>query len=176
MKCSKAAGPSDIVAEMLRAAGEEGDKLARQLTEAVFSCGVIPPDWEESFILNLYKGKGKAIDHCNYRGLKLTDQVMKRLERVLDFFIREMVNMDEMQFGFVPGRSTTDAICVVRQLQKYIAAEKIIHFAFVDFEKTFDRVPRKVLWWALRNLGVEAWDVRVIKGMLQYPESCAGQW
>ena len=38
-------------------AGEEGVKLARQLTEAVFSCGVITSDWERSFILNLYKGR-----------------------------------------------------------------------------------------------------------------------
>ena len=34
MKCSKAAGPSDIIAEMLKAVGEEEVELARQLTEA----------------------------------------------------------------------------------------------------------------------------------------------
>ena len=36
----------------------------------------------------------------------ITDQVMK----LLDSFIREMVDIDAMQFGFVPGRGTTDAI------------------------------------------------------------------
>ena len=51
---NKAAGPSGIIAELLKAAGEEGDELARQLTEALFSCGVMPSDWEESFILNLF--------------------------------------------------------------------------------------------------------------------------
>ena len=94
MKCGKAAGPSGITAEMLKAAGEEGIELARQLAEAVFSSGVIPADWEESFILNLYKGKGEALDRGNYRGLKLTDQVMKLLERVLDFSVHRMVNID----------------------------------------------------------------------------------
>ena len=58
--CSKAAGPSGIIAEMLKAAGEEGVELARQLTEAVFSYSVIPSDWEESFIMNLYKDKGEG--------------------------------------------------------------------------------------------------------------------
>ena len=67
------------------------------LTEAVVSVGVIPSDWEESFILNLDKGKGEALDHGNYRGLKLTDQVMKLLERVLDPYIHEMVNIDEIR-------------------------------------------------------------------------------
>ena len=97
--------------------GEEGVDLVRQLAEAVFSFGVIPSEWEESVILNLYKGKGGSL-HCgNYRGLKFTDQVMELLKRVLDFNIREMMNIDEMRFGFVPGRGTTGAIFIVRQKQ-----------------------------------------------------------
>ena len=154
--------PSGIIAEMLKAAGEEGVELARQLTEAVFSCGVILSDWGESFILNLYKCKSEAFDHGNYHGLKLTDQVMELLERILDFYIRGMVNIDEMQFGFVPGRGTIDAIFIVRQLQeKYIAAKKPLYFAFVKLEKAFHHLPKKVLWWALRSLWVEECAVRV---------------
>ena len=37
--------------------------------------------------------------------------------------------------------------------------------AFVDLEKAFDHVPRKVIWWALRKLGVEEWIVRLVQGM-----------
>ena len=117
--------------------------------------------------LNLNKGEGEALDHGNYHGLKLTDQVMKLLEWVLDSSIPQMVNIDEMQFAFVPGRSTTEAIFIVCQLQEKCttAANKQLYFAFVDFEKAFDCVPRKVLLWALRNLGVDKWAVRVIQGM-----------
>ena len=35
MKCSKTAGPTGDVAEMLKAAGEEGVELERQLAKAV---------------------------------------------------------------------------------------------------------------------------------------------
>ena len=35
--------------------------------------------------------------------------------------------------------------------------------AFVDLEKAFDRVPRKVIWWAMRKLGVDEWIVRVVQ-------------
>ena len=68
-----------------------------------------------------------------------------------------MVNIEKMQFTFVPGRGTTDAIFIVCQLQeKYVTATKtLLYFAFVDLEKAFDHVPRKVLWWALRSLGVD---------------------
>ena len=37
--------------------------------------------------------------------------------------------------------------------------------AFVDLEKAFDLVPQKVIWWALRKLGVEEWIVRLVQGM-----------
>ena len=69
----------------------------------------------------MYKGKGVAL-HCgNYRGLKLTDQVMKVVEHVLEVKIREMVNIDEMQFGF----GTTDAIFISRKLQeKFITSKR----------------------------------------------------
>ena len=76
------------------------------------------------------------------------------------------MNIDDMQFGFVPGRCTTDATFIVRQLQeKYIAGDKLHHFAFVNLEKSFDRVPRKVLWWALGSIGVAEWAVPVIQDM-----------
>ena len=88
------------------------------------------------------------------------------LERIVDGLIRQLVSIDDFQFSFVPSRGTTDAIFVVRQLQeKYLAANKRLYMAFVDLEKAFDQVPRKVIWWALRKLGVEEWIVRMVQGM-----------
>ena len=42
---------------------------------------------------------------------------MKVLERIVDGLIRQLLSINDSQFGFVPGRGTTDAIFVVRQLQ-----------------------------------------------------------
>ena len=46
-----------------------------------------------------------------------------------------------------------------------MAKKKELWMAFVDLEKAFDRVPREVVWWALRKVGVDEWLVDVIKAM-----------
>ena len=48
-----------------------------------------------------------------------------------------------------------------------MARNKELWMAFVDLEKAFDRVPREVVWWALRCLGVDEWIVLVIKAMYE---------
>ena len=80
----------------------------------------VPSDWEESYIANLLKGKGDATDRGNNRGLKLTDHCLKVIERVLEQVLRDTVDVNKMQFGFVPGRETIDAILVVCQLKRNV--------------------------------------------------------
>ena len=54
---------------------------------------------------------------------------MKVLERVLERKLREKVNIDGMQFGFMPGKGTTDAIFVVRQMQeKFVAKNRKLYY------------------------------------------------
>jgi len=77
--------------------------------------------------------------------------------------IRQQIDIDDMQFAFMKGKGTTDAIFIVRQLQeKFTAKEKKLYFGFVDLEKAFDRVPREVIRWAMRMLGVEEWLVSAV--------------
>ena len=82
-KSGKAAGPSGVVAEMLRASGDVGVQWVRVCNKIVQE-GKIPSDWRKSWIVNLYKGKGDALECESYRGIKLLDHVMKVLERVID--------------------------------------------------------------------------------------------
>ena len=60
---------------------------------------------------------------------------MKLLQCVLDSFIWEVAGVDSMQYVFVPGRSTTDDICIISLMQDkymYIAANKPLYLSFVD--------------------------------------------
>ena len=89
MSLGKAAGPSGIVAEVLKAAGSSGASMIRDLIEDIIFENSVPSEWQESHIVSVYKGKGDALNRSNYRGLKLIDQVMKVLERVVEGFIRQ---------------------------------------------------------------------------------------
>jgi hypothetical protein len=168
MKNNKASGPTGVVADMVKAGGDAGAKWVTDVCNQVVKEGKIPEDWSRSWMMNVYKGKGDALECGSYRGIKLLEHVMKILERVVESRVRKIVKIDDMQFGFMAGKGTTDAIFIVRQLQeKYLAKKKDLWMAFVDLEKAFDRVPREVVWWALRSLGVDEWIVSVIKAMYE---------
>ena len=97
---------------------------------------------------------------------------MKVLERVLEKRIRCQASIDNMQFGFMPEKGTTDAIFIMRQVQEKHQAKKKkkLYYVFMDLEKTFDRVPREVVRWDFKKLGVDEWLIPTI--MPLYTEAC----
>lgn len=120
----------------------------------------------KSMINHCYRGEGDHTFGGNYGSLKLLDQVLKIIERVVDSIIRSLVKIDELQFGFQPVRKTTNAIFILRQInQKHFAKNKLLHFAFVDLKKTFDRVSRKILWQAMWKPGIEERLFRLVQAM-----------
>ena len=101
-----------------------------------------------TFRKKIYKKKGSVMDCTSYRGVKLLEHGMKVLERLLEKRLRRLVKVDQMQFGFMPG--TLDAIFILRRMQEsYLEKNRKLYICFVDLEKAFDRVPRKVIEWAL---------------------------
>jgi hypothetical protein len=172
MKSGKAPGPSGVVAEMMNAAGEAGVQRMTDLCNGILREGKVPLDWCRSWLVSIYKGKGDAMECGSYRGVKLLEHPMKVFERVIESRVRSIGEINGMQFGFSVGKGTTDAIFLVRQMQeKFLDKRKDLWMAFVDLEKAFDRVPRQVVWWALRQVGVGEGLVRVIRSMYEGAET-----
>ena len=97
---------------------------------------------------------------------------------IFEHRIRQQIEIVDMQFGFMKGKGTSDAIFMARQMQENFRVKgKKLYFGFVDLEKAFDRVPREVISWAVRKLGVEEWlgigsDVYVLSGRVVSASDC----
>ncbi|KAI5615411.1 hypothetical protein C0J50_10766 [Silurus asotus] len=89
--------------------------------------------------------KGDVQTCSNYREIKLISHTMKAR-------LREEVTISEQQYGFMPRKSTTDALFALRMLmEKYREGQKELHCVFVDLEKAYDRVPREELWYCMKK-------------------------
>ena len=86
-------------------------------------------------------------------------------EKVLDGRLSEVVDIDKMQNGFMPGRGTVDAVFVLRRLSEKFRAKNKLFFIFVDLKKAFDRVPREVICFALRRKGVPEYLVNGVMSL-----------
>ena len=76
---------------------------------------------------------------------------MKIWEKIIDRRLREETRISEEQFGFMSGRSTTDAISILRfTMEKHREKQKGLHLVFIDLEKAYDRVPRQEVWRCMR--------------------------
>ena len=77
------------------------------------------------------------------------------------------MRISEEQFGFVKGKSTTDAILALIQLQeRYIEGQQDLQCVFIDLKKAYDRVPTEELYWCMRDNGVPYKYIRLVKDML----------
>lgn len=165
MKLGKAAGESEVAVEHIRASGAVGIEVITEIANCMLDGKDIPEDWRHSVLVPLYKGKGDVRDCGAYRGVKLLEHGMKVVERVFERRLRNMVTVDEMQCGFMPGKGTVDALFMARMLQEsYGKKKRKLYMCFVDLEKAFDRVPRKVIEWALRKKGV---CERLVRAVMQ---------
>jgi hypothetical protein len=60
------------------------------------------------------------------------------------------------QFGFMPGRSTIEAIFLIRQVMERYKEQKDLHMVFIDLEKPYDKISRNLMWWALDKCDILA--------------------
>ena len=83
----------------------------------------MPEEWKKSEIVPIYKQKGDPLECGNFRGIKLLEHGMKMfVERRL----RKLITVNNMQFGFSPGKGTTDAVFTTTARKTHRSAQGFI--------------------------------------------------
>ncbi|XP_065313066.1 uncharacterized protein LOC135922589 [Gordionus sp. m RMFG-2023] len=98
--------------------------------------------WRQSYQVPIFKNKWDPHNCQNYRGKKPMSHCLKLYEKIMEKRLRDIIEIG----GFMPGRSTNDAIHAIRQMsEKYREKSKKLHMVFLDLKKAFDRIPRKLI-------------------------------
>jgi hypothetical protein len=98
----------------------------------------------------LYKG-GDCIQFDNYRGITIGPVLAKVFVMILESHISQWAETNDLhakgQASFKKDFRTTNNLFILRTLTEQAKFQKKqLYICFVDFKKTFDTVPRDLLW------------------------------
>ena len=87
--------------------------------------------------------------------MKLMSHTMNVWERIIEARLKNRVEISKQQYGFMPGKRTTDVMFAIRMLmEKYREGQRELHYVFVDLKKAYDRVSHEELWYCMRKSGM----------------------
>jgi len=164
-----AAGPDELSGVLLKAAKLE---LVDHLVPLFNSClawSYVPFQWRNANITPVAKVAHPS-KWSDYRPISLTSTMSKVFERIVAKFLLDLMGdklKSNKQYGFLPGRSTMDAIAQVIE-DFSVAKEKrdAVLAIFFDFSKAFDLVDHEILLQTLEKLKIPTWLISWIASYL----------
>ena len=157
MSSSKALGPDSISVEIYKEDGSAQTGKLLTLIQLIWVKEQLPQDFNDAFIIHIYKRKGNRQACDNNRRISLLSISGKILARVLLNCLNNHLEyglLPESQCGFRKERETVGIVFSARQLQEKCQEQNTdLYSTYVDLTKAFDMVSRDNLWKIMPKYG-----------------------
>ena len=157
---SKANGPDEISARMLKHTARSIAPSVTKLFNLSLCSGQLPVAWKQSLIVPVPKSP-VATTPNNYRPISLLSILSKLLERHIYSLVATHLELyhplSNAQWGFQTGKSTTTALLsTTHEWLTALEQRKEVSAVFFDLKKAFDSVPHKELMSKLQQLSLDS--------------------
>lgn len=171
LKRRKAPGPDGVPNEIIAVLGEYWPELLAYVYNLCLVNGIFPKEWKKQILVLLRKGDKPLDKASSYRPLCLLNTAGKFLERlVLDRLEEELKDrggFSSMQFGFVKGKSTLDAIFEVVRFTEISRSHK--HFCVIvtlDIKNAFNTANWNIIKNSMREKSFSQYLIKIIDSYL----------
>lgn len=172
LRANKAPGPDGVHGRVwVHALKHLGDRF-RRLLDACLEAGRFPTMWKTGRLVLLKKDGRPADSPSAYRPLVMLDEADKLFERVIasrliQHLRREGPDLSDYQFGFRAGRSTIDAIRLVRaRSEEAVASGGVLLAVSLDIANAFNSLPWACVREALKYHEVPPYLSRIVAAYL----------
>ena len=171
LEVNSAAGPDGMAAIVLKKLAAVIAIPLLKLLRKIINTGIWPETWKAHHIFPLFN-RGTSSNSENYRGIHLTPQISKVVERILaHLFITPLVRsvciFGPNQFAYTRNRGSRDMIAflMLSWLMAFMKREKIAFYRS-DVTAAFDRVDAELLLQKLNHGGIHPRMHRVLESWL----------
>ena len=171
----KTTGPDSLSARLLKRCAAELGRPVALLTRLLLNTGRWPKLWRLHWVYPLYK-KRSVYDPNNYRGIHLSSQLSKVVERLLGRFFLPFLEVTGAygpnQWAYRRLRGCKDALAynAVQWVWQLHCGNKVGLYCS-DVSGAFDRVRSERLLQKLASLGVRGRLLRLLASWLDYRDA-----
>ena len=153
-------GKSDVSqifnSDCLKNAPDELTVILTKLFKSFLIHGYIPENLLVCFLDPLVKDESAKLDKSsNYRAIAISSLILKVFDLCLLIILHDKLQVDELQFGYQRGNSTTMCSWVVREvIDHFVRNNTPVYSAVLGASKAFDKIAFSKLFELLIQRGI----------------------
>lgn len=171
LKKNAALGPDGITNDVLKYFAYCKPDIMLKVFNLCITEGLFPKIWKIARLALIRKGDKPLDTPSSYRPLCILDTSGKLLEKILDNRLRKFLednnHIDQRQYGFRKGLSTTDAVRTLINIVETNGPKKKIGVLTLDIKNAFNSAPWKAILEALQAIDTPEYLCRLIGSYLE---------